>query len=194
MLGSPALQSQFLNDRVRRHLAWALLVAPFMACCGGESERDPMERDDPAEPEPEEPEVTVSECREENSEAECEFTCHLPSSEPVAAGCFLVAAPGQMPLNCSCEGGPSDGTFFSLSSCDELLPSIESVCAQTSPAPPCPTVVPASGQACSHRQTCLIEDFSADCSAGQHVRSRSLNFVCSDGVWKETGVQEEFCP
>lgn len=179
----------FLDGGVRRCLAWALLVAPVLACCGGESERDPTERE-----EPEQPEVTVSECREENSEAECEFTCHLQSGEPVAAGCMAVAAPGQMPLNCNCEDGPSDGKFFSLTSCDDLLPSIASVCAQSSPAPTCPNVVPAPGQACSHRQTCWIEESISDCSAGQAVRSRNLGFACSDGVWEETGVGEDFCP
>ena len=170
-----------------RHFSWVLVVVPLLACCGGKGEHDSEEPAEPAEPE-----ALVSECWPENSDAECELSCHLSSGEPVAAQC--VSATGEMPLSCSCEGGPSDGRFFSLSSCDDLEPSIASVCAQTSPIPACPSLVPASGQACSHRQMCWIEEFSGDCSGNQAVRSRSVGVDCVEGVWQETGVGEDFCP
>ena len=187
-----------------RRASWVLVVAPFLVCCGGKGEHnqhdpeDPEALEDPEDQEQpgdqEQPEPLISECREENSEAECETICHLPSKEPVGAECFLVGMPVETPLRCSCEGGPSDGAFFALASCADLQASIASVCAQGAPPPPCPTVVPASGQSCTHSQECWVEEFSGDCSPGEAVRRRSVGVECANGVWRETGVGEEPCP
>lgn len=178
-----------------RHFSWVLVMVPFLACCGGKGEHnseEPSEPEDQEQQEQQEPEALITDCTVENSEAECELYCHISSGEAVAAACFPIAPGG--PISCSCEGGPSAGRFFSLSSCDDLEASMQSVCAQTSPAPPCPSLLPASGQPCSHRQMCWIEEFSGDCSAGQTVRSSSVGLDCVEGFWRETGVAEDFCP
>lgn len=167
-----------------RQFLWVLVVAPFLGCYGETGEQESEEA--------EEPEALVSECRLETTEAACERICQLSSGLAVKGQCVSVA--GEMPLSCRCEGGPSDGRFFSLSSCDDLESSIASVCAETSSTPACPSLVPASGQACSHRQTCLIEEFSGDCSPGEAVRKRSVEFDCIEGAWQEIGVGEDFCP
>lgn len=169
-----------------RNFSWVLVVALFPGCYGREAEPEP-------EHDSEEPAALVSECWLENSGAECELRCDLSSGESVSGECVSAAVPGELPLSCSCEGGPSDGRFFSLASCDDLEASMASVCAETSPTPACPSLVPEFGQACSHRQECWIEDFRGDCSVGP-VRSHSVGLHCDQGVWEETGVGEEFCP
>ena len=171
-------------DGSLRQISWVLVAAPLLGCYGGEGEQESEELT--------EPEALVSDCRLETTEAACERICHLTSGEAVKGQCVSVG--GEMPFSCRCEGGPSDGRFFALSSCDDLEASIASVCTETSPTPACPSLLPASGQACSHRQTCLIEEFSGDCSPGEAVRKRSLEFDCIEGVWQEIGVGEDFCP
>ena len=181
---------------------WSLVVvaAPLLGCYG-ETGKNASDTEDTSggentsgdEPEPMPSEPAITDCTVENSEAECKLYCHLSSGVPVTGECVSGGA-GGLPLGCTCTGGPSDGKFFSLSSCDELEASMTSVCAATSPAPACPDVVPASGQACSHRQECLIEEFSGECSPGEAVRSRSLIFRCVQGSWREMGIGEEPCP
>lgn len=173
---------------VMRNFSWVLVAVPFLACCGGKGEHNAEEQEQPVE----EPEALITDCTVENSEAECELYCHLDSGAPVTGECVLGAVPGE--LRCSCEGGPSDGVFFSLSSCDDLQATIASVCTQSLSIPACPSAVPAVGQSCSHRQTCWVEEFSGDCAPGEAVRSRSVGVECVDGVWRETGVGEESCP
>jgi len=177
---------------VMRCFSMVLVAAPLLGCYGETSDNDregEQDSEQPQEPAEQEPVALVSDCTEENSAAECELRCHLASGVPVTGLCMLASGG----LNCMCDGGPSDGRFFQLSSCDDLEASIASVCTEQSPTPFCPLVLPASGETCSHRQTCSIEEFRSDCAPGQTVRSRSLLFYCYEGVWQEGGVGEEFC-
>lgn len=172
-----------------KQLAWVLAIVPFLACCGGKSDRNAAGSEEQPE---ERPGELVAECSEENSEAECKLYCHLESGEPVGGGCFPVAPGG--PYICSCDWGPSEGRYFPLESCADLEASIQSVCAQTSPLPDCPSVPPPPGEQCSHRQSCWIEDFVGDCSPGEAVRSTAVGVNCVDGFWQQAGTAEAFCP
>lgn len=179
--------------------SWVLVVVPFLTCCGGKGERNAAESEESEEVE--EPEETgeqkavVSDCMLQRSDSECMLSCLLEWGDSVIGHCEPATVPGAAwPWNCSCQGGPSDGKLFSVSSCDDLQASVESMCTATSPPPACPTVVPMSGQACSHEQNCWIEEVVSECSEGDTVRSRSVGFDCIDGVWQETGVGEDFCP
>jgi len=176
-----------------RNFSWVLVVVPFLACCGGKGERNAEEESDGQDEQEEEEEQKplVSDCSLQRSDTECLLTCLLEWGDAVTGHCEPASGAS---WSCSCNGGPSDGRLFSVASCDDLQASVESVCAETSPPPACPTLVPTPGQACSHQQSCWIEEFRGDCSAGESVRSRSAGFTCTDGVWQESGVGEEFCP
>ena len=184
---SELLDTHLTSGNLRAMSRWILGALPSVASmalsgCGGETDRLPDADSRPS----------IEDCKMVSYQPGCELSCFLPSGDPVGGRCTLDGSGPGDALACGCTSGPSADKFFSVDSCEGLEAAIAAACAESSPMPACPAEASA-GQACSHRQSCMIETFRGDCSPGEAVASTSVMLDCRGGVWYQTGQGEVFC-